>query len=515
MPTDDRSLPATELARVITAARGSRTTRACLLTARDREHALSIVTEVAVRTEQPLFHFTVARRRRYNANDVSWRDVGTDVANTVGLIRHAGEVREGIVVLEDCLLPLRDEGGDQQARTILADLLSTDSDSSWRLLVFLEAPEAASRLPGLLASRFARIDVPYPRADELTTIATAELAQTLQRTKRKVAIEKIRAHSEQLVAALVGLTQSAARDALQDALAPNPTDIAGAARVLEERKARLLERELAMEVLPAIDEDPIGLDYLVEYLRSVRDRARLTGPERARGVLLIGPPGTGKTMLARSIGRVMELPVIAFRISALMGSLLGQTERRFAQAFATIEVMAPNVILIDEIEKAFGDSSERDGGTMMRCTGALLSWLSDNPHPNYIIGTANSLRRMGEIGQTMTRSERFDAAYFCDVPSLTARRAMLNRWLTGRIDGTETVAAALAEETERFSGADLRSVVKQAAGLAQHDGEPLNIERLHDQVKRKRPRALALYDEFHELRRWGRLYCDPAGPTDS
>src|SRR5206468_1648881 len=163
---------------------------------------------------------------------------------------------------------------------------------------------------------------------------------------------------------------------------------------------------------------PIGLDYLLDYLEANKDRMRKIGDQRAKGILLVGPPGTGKTMLARAIGYLVELPVVEFRISSLMNSLLGETERRFSQAFATLEALSPAVVFIDEIEKAFGQSSERDGGTMMRCTGALLSWLSDNPYPNWVIGTCNSLTRMGEIGLTMTRSERFDAAFFVDVPSV-------------------------------------------------------------------------------------------------
>ena len=64
-------------------------------------------------------------------------------------------------------------------------------------------------------------------------------------------------------------------------------------------------------------------------------------------ILMIGPPGTGKTQLARSIGGLVDLPVVEFRIAALMNSLLGETERRFAQAFATLEAMSPNVVFID------------------------------------------------------------------------------------------------------------------------------------------------------------------------
>jgi SpoVK/Ycf46/Vps4 family AAA+-type ATPase len=214
-------------------------------------------------------------------------------------------------------------------------------------------------------------------------------------------------------------------------------------------------------------------------------------------------------MLARAIGRLVDLPVVEFRISALMTSLLGETEQRFAQAFATLEAMAPNVVFIDEIEKAFGDQSERDGGTMMRCTGALLSWLSDNGNPNFIVATSNNLSRMGEIGMTMTRAERFDASFFVDVPAESARRTMLTRWLGGG-SLSDDVIARIAAETQKFSGADLRSVVKIARMRAESAQSQLAEEDLRAEVARRRDRVQSLYDEFMPLRRWGSMYCDQA-----
>jgi SpoVK/Ycf46/Vps4 family AAA+-type ATPase len=206
--------------------------------------------------------------------------------------------------------------------------------------------------------------------------------------------------------------------------------------------------------------------------------------------------------------------VVEFRISSLMNSLLGETEQRFARAFATLEAMAPNVVFIDEIEKAFGDSSERDGGTMMRCTGSLLSWLSDNPFPNFIVATSNSLTRMGEIGLTMTRSERFENCFFVDIPSLKSRQRMLARWLNGTMENADETARELALLTKRFSGADLRSLVKRAKARADHTQTDLNKDMLIAEALRKEKRVAALYNEFEALRSWGRIYCEPAGPSD-
>lgn len=505
-----------ELARVVQAACATKRVRAALFTTRDRDQALSVIKEAVTRTGRALFHFTVAARRRYDAAQLQWDIAGGPSPDTAGLLRAAQEIRGGgVVVVEDCAAHLRDDSGNSATRMQLAHMLSAETTHEGLVLVFLEPPEAAGHLPSMLGDQFVRLEVPYPRSEELVAIAREEIASAVHRAKVQLEVARIQTEATNLSAGLVGLTRSAARDALRDALAPDLLDFDSAFARLQDRKAHQLQRDLAMRVLSTNDvEEPVGLDYLVEHLHIVRDKLRVTGPGRARGILLIGPAGTGKTMLARSIGRLVGLPVVEFRIAALMNSLLGETERRFSQAFATLEAMSPNVVFIDEIEKAFGDSSERDGGTMMRCTGALLSWLSDNPNPNFIVATSNNLARMGEIGLTMTRSERFDSAFFVDVPTLRSRTEMLSRWLVGRFADVTEAATRVAEQTEQFSGADLRSLVKHAADRAEYLGTPLTIELLLEQAKRKRMRAITMYTEFEKLRRWGRMFCDPAGPMD-
>jgi ATPase family associated with various cellular activities (AAA) len=503
-----------ELRQLVASSRKSGSVRACLLTTRDREHAMNVLKEAVCSSDHPLYHFTVAGRRRFDPNSLVWTTVG-DGNEPTSLLMNARELKGGAaVVFEDFLPYLADDNGDRRARMLLNQMLSSETVHHGLVLVFLEPPESSRYLPSTLADQFIRLDVSYPRAEELEYIAREQLA-LIQRENAPLDVEKIREEAQRLAPGLAGLTRSAARDALRDSLALDATDFDAAFRRLQKRKAEQLSRELAMNVLDMGGvEIPIGLDYLLDFLNIHKNKMRITGPSRARGILLVGPPGTGKTMLARAIGHVVGLPVVQFRISALMNSLLGETERRFAQAFAALEAMSPNVVFIDEIEKAFSESSERDGGTMMRCTGALLSWLSDNPNPNFVVGTCNSLTRMGEIGLTMTRSERFDSSFFVDVPNGQSRRAMLERWLTEIVQEPAQVAVDLAEMTDRFSGADLRSLVKQARSEAESTGTKVTKEVLERHVERKRLRANALYEQFRGLREWARMYCDPSGPMD-
>lgn len=519
-PRERRDEAVDGLVRLGLSSQACREIRACLLMTRDREQALILLKQAAAESKRALYHFSVAGRRRYTKARLDWEAIGGEMPDPHSLLRQAGEVRGGgFVVLEDCIPYLRDESGDNRVRMELAQMLGIDRATDGLVLVFLEPPEAERLLPSKLADRFVRIEVRYPRIKELEAIAREELATHLHREAGDTDPDRVRSDAPRLASRLAGLTHSASRDLLRDALCPVSANMEDAIDHLDRRKDDHLGRELSMRVLDTDEAElPIGLDYLMQYVGVNKHRIPVWDTQRekrrARGILLVGPPGTGKTMLARAIGKLVELPVIDFRISSLMNSLLGETERRFAQAFATLEAMAPNVVFIDEIEKAFGDSSERDGGTMRRVSGSLLSWLSDNTNPNFIVATANGLQAMGQMGYTMTRSERFDNCFFVDVPCREARQQMLTRWLAGKVERSELVAAELAELTERFSGADIYSAVKQATIVSEATSQRLSLALLRQQIEGKRMRAFSLYDEFDGLRRWGRTFCEPAGPVD-
>ena len=507
-----------ELARVVRSARVCASARVVLLMTRDREEALVLVETVATQEKVPLRHVTPAALRTYDPEAIKWSQTDSGDRTPPDMLEQARNGKQdSVVILEELLCQIKDGSQHVKARLCLADLLAESNRLAGLVLVLIEAPEAEAHIPAMIAAQVVKLSIGYPKADELDTLARAEMASYAHRSRTPLDVAAIRQSAHAIAEGLIGLTRKAARDVLHDALAVNPFELGAAAAYLAEEKAQRLSRELSMEVLDAsAAEVPAGIEHLLEYLEIHKSRMRVYGRGRARGVLLVGPPGTGKTMLARAVGHLAGLPVVVFRVGSLMNSLLGETERLFARAFATLEALAPCIVFIDEIDKAFGGGgTELDGGTMTRVTGSLLSWLSDNQNPNFVIGTSNNLARLSEAA-AMTRSERFDATFLVDVPSLAARTAILRNVLRDLMDGAdaERLASELALQSKTFSGADLFSCVKHAAAIAEHAKRPVTPDDVRRQIDKKRGRAEALYEQFSPLRQWAKIHCEMASAFD-
>ena len=136
----------------------------------------------------------------------------------------------------------------------------------------------------------------------------------------------------------------------------------------------------------------------LEALKSFCTRALRPGRRsdvRARGVLLLGPPGTGKSACAKALGNETGRPTLFLDVGSLMGSLIGQTEERTRQALEIADAMAPCVILVDELEKALsGVGGTGDSGVSTRMFGTLLTYLSDHESDVFVVASANDISKL-------------------------------------------------------------------------------------------------------------------------
>ncbi|QEF98889.1 ATP-dependent zinc metalloprotease FtsH 4 [Stieleria maiorica] len=172
-----------------------------------------------------------------------------------------------------------------------------------------------------------------------------------------------------------------------------------------------------------------GLSALKSFCkRALLQPSRGDERRRPRGVLLLSPPGCGKSQFCKALGKEVGRPVLILDVGSLMGSLVGQSEERTRQALHVVDAMAPCVLMIDEVEKAFaGVNGNGDSGVSSRMFGTFLSWLNDHSSDVFVVCTANDVSRLPpEFG----RSERFDGIFFLDLPGREEKDAIWNIYLT-------------------------------------------------------------------------------------
>ncbi len=166
-----------------------------------------------------------------------------------------------------------------------------------------------------------------------------------------------------------------------------------------------------------------GLAALKGFTRRALEGSR-RGSVRARGVLLLGVTGVGKSAFAKALGNETGRPTLVLDVGALMGSLVGQTEERTRQALRIADAMSPCVLFIDEVEKALSgvqSSGQTDSGVSARLFGTLLGWLNDHETDVFVVATANDVSK---LPPELTRAERFDGVFFLDLPGRQEKEAI-------------------------------------------------------------------------------------------
>jgi hypothetical protein len=199
-----------------------------------------------------------------------------------------------------------------------------------------------------------------------------------------------------------------------------------------------------------------GLEALKAFCRRALQPGRSVKP---RGVLLLSPAGCGKSHFCKALGAETGRPTLTLDIGALMGGLVGETERNIRQALKIVDAMAPCVCFCDELEKGLsGVNSTGDSGVSTRLFGTLLSWLSDHESDVMFVATANDIRR---LPPEFTRAERLDGVFFIDLPSAEQRRAI---WQLYRRQ-YDVPASQPMPADEGWTGAEIKSCCRLSALL--------------------------------------------------
>ncbi len=251
--------------------------------------------------------------------------------------------------------------------------------------------------------------------------------------------------------------------------------------IVAREKAQTLGSGGVLEVCPAAGTlaDVGGLGELKDWLLKRREafsrRAAAYGLPVPRGLLILGVPGTGKSLTAKATADVLGRPLLRLDAGRIYGGIVGESERNLRSAIAAAEAIAPCVLWIDELEKGFSRSSgATDGGTSSRVFGSFISWMQEKTAPVFIVATANDVSR---LPPEMLRKGRWDELWFVDLPDASEREEIWRIQIArhGR-DPEQYRLDALAAATEAYTGAEIEAVMRDGLYEAFADGcEPSTV----------------------------------------
>ena len=225
-------------------------------------------------------------------------------------------------------------------------------------------------------------------------------------------------------------------------------------------------------------EDIGGLENLKEWLvRKAKvyknmNTARAYGVDMPKGVLIAGVPGCGKSLSAKAVAKLFEVPLLRLDMGRLMGKYVGESEGNLRKAISLAEAISPCVLWIDELEKAFAGIGGNGGGAEVttRLFGNFLTWMQEKESPTFVVATANDITK---LPPELMRKGRFDEIFYVGLPDEEERKRIFEIHISKRrsqdLNGIRVID--LVKKSKGFSGADIESVVKDAVESAFADGK--------------------------------------------
>ncbi len=269
------------------------------------------------------------------------------------------------------------------------------------------------------------------------------------------------------------------------------------------RKSGLLEYYAANEDFASVG----GLSVLKEWLNkrvvAFTEEARAFGLPSPKGILLLGVQGCGKSLCAKAVSRLWQLPLLRFDMGRMFGSLVGSSEENVRRAISVAESVAPAVLWVDEIDKAFVGSQSSgvtDGGTTARVFGTFLTWLSEKSAPVFVVCTANDV---SQLPPELLRKGRLDEIFYVDLPSEEEREEIFRIHLAKRgRDPKNFDLKVLVTASREFSGAEIEEAIISALYDAFYAKQELKTEHVFAALVQTVPLAKTMEEKIGAQRQW-------------
>ena len=476
-----------------------------LISTAEEQLARQTTVEVALELELPVLVWSVTEgvREGFLANTAAVPDTAHPAAGLLYLANREGRF---ICVAIDLIDHLKD------ARTlrVLRDLIYRFEGNGSTLIMI----DHDDQLPSSLEPHIARFQISLPNRHELEGIIRSALRFCHQ--DKPVSINLTRKDLDTITRNLSGLTRTQAREVIIDTVAEDRRFERGDINRVIAKKRQMLQTDGLLEYIetPAELSEIGGLARLKTWLdqrqNALGQDALDFGIDAPRGVLMLGVQGAGKSLCAKAIATAWQRPLLRMDPGSLYDRYVGESEKRLRMSLRQAEMMAPIILWIDEIEKAFASAASRstDGGLSQRMFGTLLTWMQEHTAPVFLVATANDIEA---LPPELLRKGRFDEIFFVDLPSQEVRKDIFAIHLSKRKrEPDQFDLERLAHTAEGFSGAEIEQAVIAALHTAFADRTELSTEIILDVVKTSPPLAVTMAEQIENLRHWAQTRCVPA-----
>ena len=417
-----------------------------------------------------------------------------------------------ILILKDIhpLLGLNNRNADYNLIRKIRDVAGSLKNADVSKNVVIIAPSLV--LPLELQKDITVVDFDLPTLDEIKSLLTEMIEMN---ESSGIVIDLKEDEKEVLCKAAQGLTLQEAENAFARAMVSKGQLTIQELDVILDEKCQVIKKTGILEFIKSDFNmnDVGGLENLKKWLIK-RNNSWLGKAQKdynlpaPKGVLITGVPGCGKSLTAKAMSALWQLPLLRLDVGKIFSGLVGSSEENMRKAIQTAEAVAPSILWIDEIEKGFGgNGGERDGGTATRVFGTFLTWMSEKTKPVFVIATANNINA---LPSEMLRKGRFDEIFFVDLPTKTERKVIFKLHLEKRLKGsiskdfavTDTLLNKLAEITEGFVGAEIEQVVISALFEAFSENRTLSEEDLYKVIKNTVPLSTTQSEQILAIREW-------------
>ncbi|PAX51765.1 AAA family ATPase [Brunnivagina elsteri] len=313
---------------------------------------------------------------------------------------------------------------------------------------------------------------------------------------------------DDLVRSCQGLSMERIRRVLAKAIATHGEFQAEDVDLVLEEKRQTIRQTQILDFIPATEQisDIGGLDNLKDWLMrrggSFSEKARQYGLPHPRGLMLVGIQGTGKSLTAKAIAHHWHLPLLRLDVGRLFAGLVGESESRTRQMIQVAEALAPCILWIDEIDKAFaGVGGKGDAGTTARVFGTFITWLAEKTSPVFVVATANDIQA---LPPEMLRKGRFDEIFFVGLPSQEERKAIfdvhISRLRSHNLKNYDI--RRLAYETPDFSGAEIEQTLIEAMHIGFSQNRDFTTDDILEAASQIIPLARTAQEQIQQLQAW-------------